>query len=149
MNLNGLTNSFLELYPKPEDEPYKSVPTERDTEVILNSLRFAESVFPESGITVCPVSHPSMTYYSTNCADIFGHKYDKLTKMDLHGFFGLIHPEDLGQLVNCYKFVKTLQPMDQIIHRLNFYYRLVTSDGQFKHIRQENITLQTGENLFV
>jgi DNA-binding CsgD family transcriptional regulator len=146
MNLNGLTNSFLELYPMPEDEPYKSRPTEGDKEVILNSLRFAELVFPESGITLCPVSHPSMTYFSTNCADILGHKYDKLTKMNIQDLFRLIHPDDVRQLVNCYSFLKTFQPMDQLIHRINFYYRVVTGNGQYNHIRQENITMQNGEN---
>jgi hypothetical protein len=63
MRVNGYTASkaFVDLFTDIEIPPDASAAfvAEQDENVILSHLEFAEKLFPQSGLSVCPVTHPA------------------------------------------------------------------------------------------
>jgi len=140
-------NAFLDLFPKKEAlETFASFKAEEDREIILQKLRFAETVFPDQALTMCPISHPNMSYFSMNCEYILGHPHEKLAGMHISEFFQLAHPEDVPYVQQCFAFIKRLAPFDPTTHRFSIYYRLRNAAGTYFYIRNENLAIATEHN---
>lgn len=73
---------------------------EDDSGKILEQLQFTESIFPNGGIMLCPVSHAKFKYVGKNCEQVFGHSQKQLQKMLLEDYFSLVHPDDLPAVSN-------------------------------------------------
>lgn len=137
-------SAFLDLFPKQSETAIvMNFKAEQDREIILQKLRFAESVFPDSALTMCPVSHPNLSYFSMNCEYILGHPHEKLASMHIAEFLQLAHPEDLPHVQQCFAFIKRLEPYDPTTHRFSIYYRLRNAAGVYFYIRNENFAVQT------
>jgi hypothetical protein len=131
----------VDLTPDPVD-----FPPEQDEETILSHLRFAEQLFPSSGISLCPVSHPKIRYHSESCEHILGHSHKKLTQMSLPEFYELVHPEDLTALQQCYAFVGAQKSDDPEKQRYSIYYRIRTSAGVYVAIRNDQLAIRIGKS---
>ena len=139
--------AFLELFPKKEEgEATVNYKAEADREIILQKLQFAESVFPDRALTMCPISHPNLSYFSLNCEYILGHPHEKLASMHISEFLQLTHPEDLPYVQQCFAFIKRLGPFDPTMHRFSIYYRVRNAAGMYYYIRNENLAIQTENN---
>jgi len=143
--------AFTNLFPKEENDQAQrnQFKAEQDDDIIFTHLRFAEMIFPDGGIMLCPMSHAKSKYVGINCERIFGHPYDVLKKMDLAEFFELIHPEDQGPVQQCFTFVKGLEPYDPATHRFAMYYRVKNKNGSYVHIQNENIAIKTSNNTYL
>jgi DNA-binding CsgD family transcriptional regulator len=124
-------------------------PAEQDEETILSHLRFAEQLFPSSGISLCPVSHPKIRYHSASCEHILGHPHKRLMQMSLSEFYDLVHPEDLAALQQCYAFVGAHKTDDPEAQRYSIYYRIKTSTGEFVPIRNDQLAIRIRENSYL
>lgn len=124
-------------------------PAEQDEELILSQLRFAEQLFPTSGISLCPVSHPKMTYYSQSCERILGHPHSKLMQMSLPDFFELVHPEDLPALQQCYAFIGPQKSGDPEKQRYSICFRLRNNHGVYMAIKNDQLAIRLRENSYL
>ena len=146
----AIANAFKQLFPKKNENKQREVfKTEDDSNVILQQLRFAETIFPDSALTTCPISHPCVTYFSKNCEHILGHPHERLIEMDLTEFMALTHPEDLPYLGQCYDYMKSLEPYNPAEHRFSIYYRFRNAAGEYAHICNENLAIQTGSDAYL
>ena len=145
------TQSFVNLFSKEQNEQAKlnEFRPEDDDEVIFKHLRFAEMIFPDGGIMLCPISHAKSRYVGINCERIFGHRYDALRKMSISDFFELIHPEDLPPVRQCFGFIKGLQPYDPRTHRFTMRYRVKNDNGDYVHIQNENLAIETSSDSYL
>jgi DNA-binding CsgD family transcriptional regulator len=140
-------NAFLDLFPKLEArEGAVNYKAEKDREIILQKLQFAETVFPDRALTTCPISHPNMSYFSMNCEHILGHAHEILASMSVSDFLQLAHPEDIPYVQQCFAFVKRLERVDPTTHRFSIYYRMRNAAGTYFYIRNENLAIQTENN---
>lgn len=124
-------------------------PPEQDEETILSHLKFAEQLFPSSGISLCPVSHPKIRYHSASCEHILGHPHKKLTKMSLQEFYDLVHPDDLLALQQCYAFIGAQKGDDPEKQRYSVYFRVRTSAGVYVPIRNDQMAIRIRENSYL
>ncbi len=150
INVESASKAFAKLFddvdlpPDPVD-----FPPEQDEETILNQLRFAEQLFPLSGISLCPVSHPKIRYHSASCEHILGHPYKTLMKMSLPEFYELVHPEDLPAVQQCYAFIGSQKKGDPEKQRYSVYYRVRTSTGVYVAIRNDQVAIRVRENSYL
>jgi DNA-binding CsgD family transcriptional regulator len=145
------TNAFKNLFSKEEilNAESNELRFEDDTDTIFKHLQFAETIFPQGGIMLCPVSHARFRYVGINCEQIFGHPYKDLKKMLLNDFFALVHPDDLQAVRQCLNHIKTLQPFDPATHRFVMRYRIRNWKGEYLHIQDEKIAVKTADNTFL
>lgn len=122
---------------------------EDDSNIIFEHLKFAENIFPQGGIMLCPVSHAKFKYVGVNCEPVFGHSHKALEKMMLEDFFSLVHPDDLPAVRQCLYFVKNLQPYDPSTHRFIMRYRVRNEAGEYVHIQDEKLAIKTADNTFL
>ena len=61
--------TFFNLFPKLETHPkqHPEYDNENDEEIIMDNLHFAEKVFHQSALMLCPKSHTGIKYFSQNC----------------------------------------------------------------------------------
>lgn len=153
MRINGETASraFVDLFAGQEifSDPAKAFVAEQDEQIILSHLQFAERLFPKSGLGLCPVSHAKIQYFSQSCEQILGHPLEKLVKMSLPDFFGLIHPHDLPSVQQCFGFIKAQKPGDPELHRFVIHYRFRNGRGEYIHIRNEQLAVSIRENNYI
>jgi DNA-binding CsgD family transcriptional regulator len=144
-------NAFVNLFPKEKSEKVQleEYKAESDDGIIFTHLRFAEMIFPDGGIMLCPISHAKTKYVGINCERIFGHSHDALAKMSLAEFFRLVHPEDLPAVQQCFKFIKGLEPYDPAAHRFTIQYRIKTQWNKYIHIRNENLAIKTSNSTYL
>ena len=121
---------------------------EMDNDIIFSQLRFAEMVYPEGGIMICPLSHAKFKYVGINCERIFGHSHDSLMRMSLADFFALVHPEDLPPVQQCLNFIKGAEPYDPATHRFTMRYRIRNSKGEYTCIQDEKIAIKTSSDSY-
>lgn len=124
-------------------------PAEQDEKILFSNLEFAERLFPESGLGLCPVSHSRTHYLSKNCEYIFGHPHNELTRMGTAELFGLIHPEDLPLVQQCYDHIKNLMPFDPEVYRFVIQYRIRNKTNEYFVIRSENVALRVTEKTYL
>ena len=117
--------------------------TEQDEQAILSQLHFAEKVFIDRGLMLCPLSHYKLKYFSPNCEEILGHRHADLLRKTIADIFALIHPEDLPSVEKCLNFVKSLEPYDPEKYRFVMQYRLKDEHGTYIHVQDEKIALST------
>ena len=122
---------------------------EDDSDTVFKHLRFAETIFPQGGIMLCPISHAKFKYVGVNCEQVFGHTHKQLEKMMLEDFFSLVHPDDLPAVRQCLYFVKNLQPYDPSTHRFIMRYRVRNEAGEYVHIQDEKLAIKTDDNTFL
>lgn len=122
---------------------------EDDKDIVFTHLRFAEMIFPEGGIMLCPISHAKSKYVGINCERIFGHPHDALEKMALTDFFELIHPEDLPAVRQCFGFIKGFEPYDPATHRFVMRFRFKNKKGEYEHVQDENLAIKTSNNTYL
>lgn len=144
------SRAFVKLFDDVELPPDpKTFPAEQDEELILSHLRFAEQLFPTSGISLCPVSHPKIRYHSQSCEHILGHAHRKLTQMSLPEFYELVHPEDLAALQQCYAFIGAQKCDDPEKQRYSVYFRIRNSEGVYFAIRNDQLAIRLRENSYL
>jgi DNA-binding CsgD family transcriptional regulator len=150
-NVQTLTTAFINIWPKSDtdNDQYSSFVPESNKETILQHLHFAETIFPQCGIMLCPVSHVDTQYVSLNCAHILGHDHEELNKNSLAEFFSLVHPEDLQPIQQCLAYMKSLTPFDPTTYRFFTYYRVRNKDGDYAHIRNEHFSIKTESNTYL
>src|SRR5687767_3810750 len=104
--------TFYSLYPKLENHSklYREYDIERDEEIIMDNLHFAEKVFHQCALMLCPKSHTSIKYFSLNCEHVLGYRRETLMQMSIPDFFSLIHPEDLPSVQQCLDFIGSCAP---------------------------------------
>jgi DNA-binding CsgD family transcriptional regulator len=141
-------HAFADLFPKDSPDQRTIFKAEHDKEVILQHLRFAGQIYPDCAITMCPVSHPSMSYFSSNAGAVFGRPQQQLESLPLAGFMSLAHSEDLPAIRQCFAYIKQLEPFDPTQYRFTLYYRICSADGKYFAMRNENIAIQT-ENAYL
>ena len=81
MRVNSYTVSkaFIDLFADADIPSDTNIfAAEQDENIILSHLEFAEKLFPHSGLSVCPVSHPRVKYLSKSCEKILGHPHARL-----------------------------------------------------------------------
>lgn len=145
-----ITNAFVKLFPETtEKSQLQAFKAENNDDVIYSQLRFAESIFADGAIMLCPVSHTSMRYMSINCERIFGHSHETLTKMSVTEFFELIHPDDMQPVKQCFEFIKGLEPYDPASHRFTLRYRVRNRDGEYHHLENQNLALKTSPTTYL
>lgn len=110
---------------------------------------YSYPVFPESGLGLCPVSHAGINYMSKNCEYILGHPHSALMKLGLAEFFGLVHPDDLPLLQQCFAYIKNLMPFDPEVYRFVVQYRIRNKANEFMVIRNENLALKVTEKSYL
>ncbi len=134
-----------EIHSSQHDE-YKA---EDNSDIIFTHLRFAEMIFPEGGIMLCPISHAKSKYVGINCERIFGHPHDFLAKLNLAEFFQLVHADDLHPLKQCFAFIKQLEPYDPSAHRFVIRYRVRNKHGEYVHIQNDNLAIKTSNETYL
>jgi DNA-binding CsgD family transcriptional regulator len=146
----AVTNAFMEMYPKEEVKTQKAIfrPEEND-EIIFKQLKFAESVFPDKALTMCPISHPKISYYSPNCEYVLGHPHKDLMRMNISEFLSLAHPEDLPYIHQCYDYINRFGPYDPVEYRFSIYFRLRNADGNYGYICNENFAIRTEHDTYL
>lgn len=152
MKTNGesASRAFAKLFDDVELPPHPTLfSAEQDEEVILSQLRFAEQLFPTSGISLCPVSHPKIRYHSQSCGHILGHPHKKLMQMSLQDFYELVHPEDLPALQQCYAFIGAQKNDDPEKQRYSVYFRFRNSEGVYLAIRNDQLAIRLRENSYL
>lgn len=153
MRINSETASkaFVDLFAGQEVSSGKApvFVAEQDEKIILSHLQFAEKLFPKSGLSLCPVSHARIQYFSQSCEQILGHSWLKLVKMSLPDFFGLIHPDDLPAVQQCFAFIKAQKPDDPELHRFAIHYRIMDARGAYVHIRNEQLAVRIRDNNYI
>jgi DNA-binding CsgD family transcriptional regulator len=151
INSETVSKAFVDLFAEQEvyPDPAPVFVAEQDENIILNHLQFAERLFPKSGLSLCPVSHARIQYFSQSCERILGHPLAKLVKMSLPDFFGLIHPHDLPAVQQCFAFIKAQKPGDPELHRFAINYRIRNDSGEYVHIRNEQLAIRIRENNYI
>jgi DNA-binding CsgD family transcriptional regulator len=148
-NNKTVASTFINLFPKKEEDQLSKFSAEEDDEIIVQNFHFAEKVFPQSGLMLCPVSHARSKYFSLNCERLLGHSHQTLMKMELADFFGLVHPDDLLPVKQCLDFIRSLHPYDPETHRFITYYRIRNKQGEYVHIKDEKFAVKTQNNLYL
>lgn len=149
-SVESTSRAFVKLFDDMELPPDPvEFPAEQDEEVILSHLRFAEQLFPSSGISLCPVSHTKIRYHSENCERILGHPHKKLMQMSLSEFYDLVHPDDLLALQQCYAFAATHKSEDPEKQRYSIYYRVRTSSGVYVAVRNDQLAIRVSNNSYL
>ena len=143
---NAFTGIFSDLTYVERNPEYVA---EQDEKILVSNLEFAERLFPESGLSLCPVSHVRTTYMSPNCETILGHPYNELIRMGLPEFFALVHPEDLPCVKQCFDYVKEMMPFDPEVYRFVIHYRIRTKTNGYVVIRNENVALKITEKTYL
>lgn len=141
--------AFVEMFENTEVPETDRYPAEQDRETIFNHLKFAERLFPKSGLGLCPVSHVNVAYYSANCEQILGHPHAQILKWSLPEFFSRVHPEDLPFVRQCFLNVRTYQSEDPETIRFAIHYRFRNKCNEFQHIRNEQLALQVRQNSYL
>jgi hypothetical protein len=122
---------------------------EEDKETIFNNLSFAERIFPDRGLMLCPLSHNSLRYFSQNCVEILGHSHAALIQMSIPDIFSNVHPEDLPPVELCLNFIKQLEPYDPELFRFALHYRFKNSSQQYAWIKNEKIAIKMQSNNYL
>lgn len=143
--------AFIQLFEKSEAEykRRKEVILESDQQIIFHNLNFAEKLFPNSAVMLCPRSHPGLKFISVNCEYILGHSHQFMTNMDIVDLFALIHPDDLPSYRQCLEFILNCEPLDPGTHRFVTNFRFRTSNGDYIHVREEKIAIKTATGTFL
>ncbi|HET6543439.1 MAG TPA: LuxR C-terminal-related transcriptional regulator [Chryseolinea sp.] len=140
-------NAFTEMFDRTHAS--NEYAAEQDEEILMNNLRFVESLFPQSGVGLCPVSHAKTHYLGKNCEHILGHSHAELMKMDPADLFGLVHPDDLPQVQQCFDYIKNLKPYDPEKYRFVLEYRIRNKSNEYFVIRNENLALKVTEKTYL
>lgn len=122
---------------------------EDNQETLVQNLRFAENIFPQSALMLCPLSHSGFKYMSPNSSHILGHHHDMLFNMSLPDFFALVHPEDLPLVQKCFDYIQGCKPYDPETHRFTMHYRMRNSHGEYVHLRDEKLSMKTAEGRYL
>jgi DNA-binding CsgD family transcriptional regulator len=144
-----ITSTFMSLYSSMAQEPAQPFTAEHDEEVIRYSLGFAEKLFPQNGIMLCPISHSNYRYTSASMAAVFGHEHADLARMDLPDYFALVHPDDRTALQQCLAAMRSLAPIDPEKNRAVIHYRVRDQYGNYCLIRDEKIAIRTNANRYL
>jgi|SRR5687768_7964647 len=150
-NAQSAVNAFVSSFPKEDQRPERLMEykAENNSDIIFTHLRFAEMIFPDGGIMLCPISHVNSRYVGINCERIFGIPHETLLRMSLADYFQLVHPDDLPALQQCYDFIKRLAPFDPATHRFTIRYRSRDKNGEYIHIQNENLAVKTSNNTYL
>jgi PAS domain S-box-containing protein len=138
----SVANSFISIFQKPVEQQRSRFIPENDQKIILSNLRFTETIFPQSALMLCPISHATK-YVSKNCEAIFGHNKQVMEGMDLAEVFQLVHPDDLTPVKQCFDFVRSCEPYDPENSRFVLYYRIRSKDGTYVHVKDEKLSIKT------
>ncbi|HEX6224595.1 MAG TPA: LuxR C-terminal-related transcriptional regulator, partial [Chryseolinea sp.] len=153
MKKDALTaaRTFVSLFSREQTdkEQLSEFKAEVDNDIIHSQLRFAEMIYPERGIMICPISHAKFKYVGLNCERIFGHSRDTLMRLGLADFFDLIHPDDLPPVQQCLNFIKGMEPYDPATHRFSMRYRIRNQDGAYTCIEDEKIAIKTSNESYL
>lgn len=79
----------------------------------MDNLHFAEKVFHQCALMLCPKSHTATKYFSLNYEHVLGYSRETLMQMSIPDFFLLIHPEDLPAVQQCLDFRGSCPPFDR------------------------------------
>ncbi len=117
---------------------------ELDQEALLESIRFAEQLFPGRVVVLCHLKHQTSPYVSSNCKQILGYSEREFKGFSPESFLTLVHPDDLQAVSSGYQYIQEFSRQGEL-HRLRFVinYRFRRKDGQYVHLRDEKITLLT------
>lgn len=150
-NVQTAAVTFFSLFPSVENHPKQrpEYDVESDEEVIMDNLHFAEKVFHQCALMLCPKSHTGIKYFSLNSEHILGHRQETLTQMDIPDFFSLVHPEDLPSVQQCLDFIGSCKPYDPETHRFTMYYRFRKKSGEYIHISDEKLAIKTRNNNYL
>jgi DNA-binding CsgD family transcriptional regulator len=150
-NTDSTAKAFVDLFEKAKqpEQSFTDFPAEQDEEIILNHLRFAEMLFPKSGIALCPVSHVNTQYYSISCEHILGHSQQALLKMTLPDFLNLIHPDDLPSVQQCFFYIKSFRSTDPEHYRFAIQVRIRNNRQEYEHIRWEQVAIKITTNSYL
>ena len=127
----------------PEHPQYHLFTSEEDEKKIIESLLMLERFFPDYVVMLCNHSHPKLQWVSANCQHIFGITDKAFMNLAVAEFFDAIHPEDLSQVQKCFDFISTSEPYDPISYRFVMYYRYRKADGEYIHLRDEKLAIET------
>jgi DNA-binding CsgD family transcriptional regulator len=139
-------NLFSDI--EPEITSTEFLPEDNE-EVIAHHLQFAEKLFPDKGLALCPVSHTKFSYYSSTCQHILDRTHEELSGMSLVDFFNLLHPDDLPSVKRCFEFMGGLKPYDPEKYRFSIHYRVRNKLNDYYYVVNENIAIHVGSNRYL
>ena len=64
-------------------------------------------------------------------------------------FFARIHTEDIEGLKRCFEFINSAEPYDPVTHRFVFYYRFKNKTGEYLHIRDEKLAIESENGKYI
>jgi DNA-binding CsgD family transcriptional regulator len=135
------TNSRTDQYFKYESE--------EDYSKIIQSLSLVERLYPDQVLMLCNRSHPKLQYVGANCLNVFGYSVTEFQKLTVHDFFSSVHTDDLRDLLQCFEFINGTEPYDPIDHRFVLSYRFKNKNGNYFHLRDEKLAIQTDSGKYI
>jgi DNA-binding CsgD family transcriptional regulator len=148
---HAAARAFVNLFSREQTDKAQldEFKAEMDNDVIHSQLQFAEMIYPDGGLMICPLSHAKFKYIGINCERIFGQSHDTLMRMGLADFFELVHPDDLPPVQQCLNFIKGLEPYEPATHRFTMRYRIRKSNGEYTCVQDEKIAIKTSNNTYL
>jgi DNA-binding CsgD family transcriptional regulator len=143
-----LSNAFLTLI-NDSGEQYLRYEAEKDYTRITESLRIVERIYIDSVLMLCNRSHPTLQYVGENCSTVFGLTSKEFKTLTIRDFLDSIHPDDLSAVHKCFDFINTTAPYNPITHRFVMNYRFRNKSGNYFHIRDEKLAIDSGDNKFI
>jgi DNA-binding CsgD family transcriptional regulator len=141
--------AYIDLFSDVESEITTEFLPEENEETIALHLRFAEKLFPEKGLALCPISHAGFSYYSSTCEHVLGRTCRELSGMSIADFFGLLHPDDLPSVKRCFEFMGSLKPFDPEKYRFTIHYRIQNKLGDYQYVVNENIAIHASGSRYL
>ena len=146
----AVESAFINIFSKEAvSDQYLEYSAESDEGIIFEHLRFAEKIFSNSMLMLCPISHVKSKYVGGNCESILGYDQKTLMAMSLADFFQCVHPEDLPGIQQCLTFIKGLEPYDPATHRFLITFRFRDKHGTYRHIRDEKLAIKTASGKYL
>ncbi|HVU55223.1 MAG TPA: LuxR C-terminal-related transcriptional regulator [Puia sp.] len=121
---------------------YPALTLRSSSDELVNTMKFIEQLLPDRAFVVCKRSKtPSVQYASENCRKILGLSAASVMKMSLPEFLTRVHPDDTGEVDQCFAFVNSMEPYDPLEYRFTFHYRIRHGKGHYINISDEKMAL--------
>ncbi len=123
---------------------------EMNTTELEWSIRFAEKMFPNSILMLCNARHKKFEHISEVCQDILGYTVEEFHRIVRDGYLNIVHPDDVYSVSLCFRHLaQYANEKDLVSMRFMLYYRLRHANGQYLHISDEKMVIESRNGNYV
>lgn len=128
--------------------PIQNNVSEPEHNLILECAHLLEQLYPDKVILLCKKHHEIFQYAGGNSVDLWGHPKEVLESLSMEKFIGLIHPDDLDNVMWGLAKLQDFMDGHPTDTKSVFTYRARTHAGDYIVVHDEKVSVRTSNGTY-